>query len=52
MLKKSLFHDALQQLDFKLEIDLFASRVNAQLIKYVSFRPVPNAIVVYAIMTN
>jgi hypothetical protein len=36
MLKPSLLHDALSNLGFKPDIDLFASRLNKQFAKYCS----------------
>ena len=41
MLNKQDFHNVLGQLDFDPQIDLFASRSNAQLINYYSYRPDP-----------
>ena len=43
MLSKQLLADALAELDFSPEIDLFASRVNKQFPKYAAYRPDPNA---------
>ena len=39
---------ALQALEFKPDIDLFASRINHQFLKYVSYRPDPQAIAIDA----
>ena len=44
MLNKNKLNDALQTLNFVPEIDLFASRINHQFLKYVSYRPDPKAI--------
>ena len=43
MLTTSSLQDALSELDFTPEIDLFASRMNTQFPKYVSFKPDPSA---------
>ena len=43
MLGSSLLLSALGRLEFKSEIDLLASRVNTQFLKYVSYRPDPPA---------
>ena len=40
--------NALETLDFKPDVDLFASRINNQFSKYVSFRPEPEAFAVDA----
>ena len=45
--KLSLFN-ALERLDFKPDIDLFASRINHQFPKYVSYRPDPEAFAIDA----
>ena len=39
---------ALERLDFKPDIDLFASRINHQLPRYVSYRPDPEAFAINA----
>lgn len=44
MLKPSLLHDALSNLGFKPDIDLFASRLNKQFAKYCSYKPDPGAL--------
>ena len=43
MLDTSLLADAMHRLEFTPEIDLFATRVNTQFQRYVSYRPDPNA---------
>ena len=43
-LDSSLLQSALSELEFSPTIDLFASRLNAQLPRYVSFRPDPIAV--------
>ena len=48
MLNKQLLQIALQQLRFQPDIDLFASRVNNQFVRYAAYRPDPNAIAVDA----
>ena len=44
MLKPSLLHDALSNLGFKPDIDLFASRLNKKFEKYCSYKPDPGAL--------
>ncbi|XP_057294577.1 uncharacterized protein LOC130623096 [Hydractinia symbiolongicarpus] len=44
MLNKSTFRYALNELDFRPETDLFASRINTQLPAFFSYRPDPNCI--------
>ena len=48
MLNKDLLHAALQKLDFRPEIDLFASRINKQFAKYIAYRPDPGALAIDA----
>ena len=48
MLSKAVFDDIIKQLEFKPDIDLFASRLNKQIPKFVSFRPDPESITVNA----
>ena len=48
MLSQSSLQDALNQLGFTPEIDLFASRVNNQFTKYVSYKPDPSALAIDA----
>ena len=48
MLNKNLFNNILDKFEIELDIDLFASRLNTQLTKYVSFRPDPGAFAVDA----
>ena len=48
MLDSSLLSNALERLEFKPEIDLFASCVNTQFPKYVSYQPDPHAFAVDA----
>ena len=43
MLNSTLLSNALSELDFTPEIDLFASRLNAQFPRYVAYRPDPGA---------
>ena len=43
MLKKCIFQKALSALQFTPQTDLFASRLNKQIDKYVSFKPDPEA---------
>ena len=43
---------ALQRLDFKPDVDLFASRINHQFPRYVSSRPDPEAIAIDAFSLN
>ena len=48
MPSKTVFDDIMKQLEFKPDIDLFASRLNRQIPKFVSFRPDPESIAVNA----
>ena len=43
MLNNTLLSNALNELDFTPEIDLFASRLNAQFYRYAAYRPDPGA---------
>ena len=43
MLNPDILSDALDRLDVKAEIDLFASRLNHQFPRYVSYKPDPDA---------
>ena len=47
-LDKNVFDDIMQHFSFHPDIDLFASRLNTQLPKFVSFRPDPEALHVNA----
>ena len=47
-LNKDIFSLLLEQLNITCDIDLFASRVNKQLPKYISYRPDPDAYAVNA----
>ena len=46
MLSKTVFDDIIIQIDFKLDIDLFASSLNKQVPKFDSFRPDRESIVI------
>ncbi len=48
MLNSTFLEDALKQLKFKPEVDLFASRLNKQFDSYCSFRPDPEALFIDA----
>ena len=48
MLSKDIFAAAMKKLDITPNIDLFASRINCQLIPYVSYRPDPDSCAVDA----
>ena len=48
MLNPTILKDAIRKLDLQPEIDLFASRINAQFPKYASFRPDPHAFAIDA----
>ncbi|GFR84880.1 reverse transcriptase [Elysia marginata] len=52
MLNPDLLKSALQALKFKPNIDLFPSRINKQLDKYVTFLPDPDAFAVDAFSIN
>ena len=43
-----MLKDSLKKLNFKLDIDLFASRINKQYKKCASYRPDPDAIAINA----
>ena len=47
-LDETSLHDACRQLRFLPDIDLFASRLNNQMNKYVSYRPDPGAVAIDA----
>ena len=47
-LKDDILSDSLSILDFKPDIDLFASRINKQFVKYVAFKPDPEALYIDA----
>ena len=51
-LDKASLIRALEKLDFKPDIDLFASRINYQFPHYVSYRPDPEAIAIDAFSLN
>jgi hypothetical protein len=48
MLDKDILNNALRQLKYVPQIDLFGSRVNYQFPQYVSYRPDPNAVAIDA----
>ena len=48
MINPSILQEALRQLSFIPEVDLFASQINKQSAAYVSYRPDPNALAVDA----
>lgn len=52
MLNREIFRRAVNALNFTPEIDLFATRINNQLDRYVSFRPDPNCIAVNAFIID
>ena len=52
MLDKSVLSNVLERLEFEPEINLFASHVNTQFQKYVSYQPDPNAFAVNAFTLN
>ena len=47
-LDESIFHDIMTHFNFRPDIDLFASRLNTQLPRFVSYRPDPEALHVNA----
>lgn len=47
-LDKNMFHSACEKLNFRPNIDLFASRINHQIKPYISYTPDPEAIAVNA----
>ena len=48
MLSKASLRDALNELGFMPEIDLFASRINNQFTKYLSYKQDPSALAIGA----
>ena len=52
MLNRDTLSGALNKIEFCPDVDLFASRVNAQFPKYVSYRPDPGAIAIDALSLN
>ena len=48
MINREMLKDSLKKLNFKPDIDLFASRINKQYKKYVSYRSDPDAIAINA----
>ena len=52
MLDKDLLLDALKTLRFTPDIDIFASRLNAQFPRYVAYRPDPGAVAIDAFTIN
>ena len=49
MIDRAILTKALNTLDYLPEVDLFASRINAQFSHYVSFRPDPGAMAIDAL---
>ena len=41
MLNPEIFQKAIKHLQFKLDLDCFASRLNTQLLKYILYKPDP-----------
>jgi len=52
MLNPKIFLDIIKKLKFSPKIDCFASRLNTQVEKYISYRPDPNSIFVDAFTVN
>ena len=52
MLDSTILTRALGQINFQPDIDLFASRLNAQFPRYVAFRPDPRAVAIDALTLN
>ena len=48
MIDSNVLQEALSNIDFRPDIDLFASRLDAQFPRYVSFRPDPAAFAIDA----
>ena len=51
-IKPSIFQHVCRVLEFCLEVDLFASRLNTQLPKYMSYRPDPGCIAIDSLSEN
>ena len=52
MLNPEIFKNITKKLNYSPEVDCFASRLNFQVEKYISFRPDPNAFLVNAFTVN
>ena len=52
MLNHSVFNRILERLQLSPDIDLFASRLNYQIERYVSYQPDPKAVAVDALLVN
>ena len=52
MLDSSVFNNVLKTLHLTPDVDLFASRLNHQVVKYISYQPDPQAIAVDAFLIN
>ena len=52
MINNSVLQKTLAGMNFHPDIDLFASRLNAQFPRYVSFRPSPGAVAIDVILLN
>ena len=52
MIDSTIQHKAIVKINFRPDIDLFASRLNTQFPRYVSFRPDPGAVAIDALILN
>lgn len=52
MIDSTILHEAIVKINFRPDIDLFASRLNTQFPRYVSFRPDPRAVAIDALTLN
>lgn len=52
MIDSTTLHEAIVKFNFRPDIDLFASRLNTQFPRYVSFRPDPGAVAIDALTLN
>ena len=52
MIDSTILYEALGKINFRPDIDLFASRLNTQFPRYVSFRPDPGAVAIDALTLN
>ena len=52
MIVSNVLHETISKVNFHPDIDLFASRLNNQFPRYVSFRPDPGAVAIDALTLN
>lgn len=52
MIDSNVLHETISKINFRPDIDLFASRLNNQFPRYVAFRPDPGAVAIDALTLN